>query len=79
MTNGFTASETLLLIDFTSKSFFLLKSLRWLGFTKYHTKFDFFSGCETSINPAHKTEAYSEPCQISKMELFAEIGNGYYY
>ena len=69
MANGFTESETFLLIDFTSKTFFLLKSLEWLGFAKYHTKFDLFSGSETSINPSHNTETYSETCQISKMEL----------
>ena len=40
-------------------------------------KFDFISSSWTSINPAHNTETYSEPCQTSKMEFFAEIGNGW--
>ena len=57
-------------------SWLYIKSLEWLGFTKYHMKFDFISGSWASINPAHNTETYSEPCQISKMELFAQIGNG---
>ena len=41
-----------------------------------HETFFFFSSSRSSSNPAPNTEAYSEPCQISKMELFAEIGNG---
>ena len=70
-----TESETPFWVGFTSKKFFLYKSLEWLGFTKYHMKFSFISGSWTSINPAHNTETYSEPRQISKTELFAEIGN----
>ena len=66
-----------LLSELTSKKSFLYKRLEWLGFTKYHMKFDFISGSWTCINPDHNTETYSEPCQISKMEVFAEIGNGW--
>ena len=77
MANGFTNSKTPFWANFTSKKFFLYKNFEWLGFTKYHMKFDFISSSWTSINPAHNTETYSEPCQTSKMEFFAEIGNGW--
>ena len=42
MADGFTESETPFLAELTSKKFFLLKSLEWVSFTKYHMKFDFF-------------------------------------
>ena len=77
MADGFTESQTPFLAELTSKNFFVLKSLEWVSFAKYHMKFDFFSGSWTSINPAHTIETYPEPGQISKMELFAEIGNAW--
>ena len=40
-------------------------------------KFDYFPGSWTSIDPAHNTETYPDPFEISKMELFADIGNGW--
>ena len=73
MENGFTESETPFLADFTSKNFFLLKSLEWLGFTKYHIKCNFFPVAERLLIQVITQRAYSEPRQTSKMELFAEI------
>ena len=63
------------MVFYTSEKHLVIFTVK--GTWKYHMKFDFFFGSWTSINPAHNTETYPEPRQISEMEFFAEIGNGW--
>ena len=61
--------------------FYIKKTSSWkpwvARFYKMPYEIWFFSGSWTSINPAHNIEAYSEPCQISRIVLLAEICNGW--
>ena len=65
------------LAELTSKKLFPSQKPWVAKFYKIPYEIWFFFLVAKRHNPAHNTDMYPEPCQISKLELFAEIGNGW--